>query len=231
MPLLTSQIDMPVGELAATVSGASSIFYRLGIDYCCAGRRTLADACAQAGVAPATVVDELERAREVRAGTGAEIDSATAWAERPLSEIIDHLLAHHHQPLRDELVRLLALARKVADVHRRHAPQLVALAELLAVFADETVCHLEKEERVLFPWILSGRGASAAAPVMQLQREHSGQGEHLTELRRLGEGYQPPAGACPSWRALYLGLGDLERSMKEHIHLENNILFPRALAG
>jgi regulator of cell morphogenesis and NO signaling len=218
-------LETPVGELAVRIPAASRVFYRHHIDYCCGGKRSLAEACAKVGAAPEAVLGEIEAAR--RAAIQAEPD----WSTRPLAELIDHILERYHQPLKPEMARLRAMGRRVAAVHGGHAPRMVELAKVIAAFVDETDCHLEKEERVLFPWIRSGQGASAAMPIQQLHREHDSHGVHLAEMRRLCDDYVPPAEACATWRALYLGLAELERELMEHIHLENNILFPRALAG
>jgi regulator of cell morphogenesis and NO signaling len=154
------------------------------------------------------------------------------WDEAPLGDLITHILAVYHQPLHEELPQLEAMARKVADVHRDKAPEM--LSELLAVYVglkEELETHMAKEEQILFPMIRSGQGAMAEGPVFVMQGEHEDAGNALRRLRSLTNDYTVPQEACNTWRALWHRLEALEESLHRHIHLENNILFPRALAS
>ena len=154
------------------------------------------------------------------------------WDEAPLEDLIDHIIATYHRPLEEELPRLEAMLRKVNQVHGEKDPErLAALLEVFIELKDELTSHMMKEEQVLFPMIIDGNGAMAMGPVNVMMHEHESAGDALKRIRILTDDYQPPDGACTTWRALWHGLGVLETELHQHIHLENNILFPRALAG
>jgi regulator of cell morphogenesis and NO signaling len=154
------------------------------------------------------------------------------WNEAELDSLIDHILVTYHRPLEEELPRLEFMARKVFRVHGERQPEMLGgiLSTLLAL-KGELESHMSKEEQVLFPMIRQGQGGGAGAPVSVMEHEHESAGKALQRLRELTDGYETPEGACNTWRALWAGLADLETSMHQHIHLENNILFPRALAS
>lgn len=213
-----------VGQLASTLPGASRVFHRHGLDFCCGGHASLGEACAAAGLEVGSVIAEIEDEAR-RPG------SFERWDERPLPELIDHVLERFHEPHRQELPRLLAMARKVEEVHAQKSACPRGLAAHLERMSEELELHMQKEEQVLFPLLRSGRGRMAAMPIQVMEQEHRDHGENLERLRRLTDGYSPPPEACGTWRALYLGLAELERELMEHIHTENNILFPRALRG
>lgn len=211
-----------LSDLAATRAGASRVFYRHGLDFCCHGQVSLAEACA----AKAIALDEL--VRELEAEQPAHADFRR-WDERPLHELIEHLVDRYHAAHRAELPRLLEMARRVEKVHAKRPDCPRELAALIARMSDELEEHMQKEEQVLFPMILAGRGRSAAMPVQVLEDEHVDHGQNLALVREMTNGFAPPADACGTWRALYLGLRDLDEELMQHIHLENNVLFPRAL--
>jgi len=215
-----------IGDLAARHPLATRVFARHGIDFCCGGGRTLATACAERGLEPATVLAEIEK--EVADTEAPETD----WSNVPLGDLIDHIVREYHGPLRDELPRLTGMSAKVLQAHGDREPErLGELASVLAGLRSELESHMMKEERVLFPLIRQGRGSMAAVPVSVMEHEHDSAAEALRRLRVLTGDYEVPPEACNTWRALWAGLADLERAMHEHIHLENNVLFPRALAG
>lgn len=218
--------DSRIGDIAASHPMATRVFGRHEIDFCCGGGVPLAKACSERGLAANAVLEEISR--EIRASGATE----TNWSEEPLPGLIEHILEHYHEPLREELPRLEAMARKVLRVHGDKDPQ--RLATILGVVLElkrELEDHMTKEERVLFPMILEERGAEAAAPVSVMEHEHAEAGQALARLRRLTDDFTVPAQACNTWRALWAGLESLETDLKNHIHLENNVLFPRALAN
>ena len=211
-----------LADLATTHAGASRVFHLYGLDFCCHGQEPLAAACARKGLDPAVLVAEIER----------EIAPAfERWDERPLGALIEHVRAHYHAAHRAELPRLIAMATKVEQVHADKPTCPRKLAATLERIQGELEDHMQKEEQVLFPLVQSGRGHMAAMPVQVLETEHRDHARNLERLRTLTDGYVPPAEACNTWRALYLGLAELERDLMQHIHLENNVLFPRALRG
>jgi regulator of cell morphogenesis and NO signaling len=230
---MSALLERTVGELVAEIPARARVFEQHRIDYCCGGKITLAEACTRRKVDQDTVLRELEA---VRPQTGA--DTATDWNTAPLGELIDHIVHRHHDYLRAELPRIDALAMRVAQVHGSHAPETIEILRIFAGLRLELQDHTMKEERILFPWIRhveQGKGAdglpgSMANPVRCMEAEHDEAGRALEALRRLSDDFQPPADACNTWRVLYASLEVLEQDMHEHIHKENSILFPRALA-
>jgi regulator of cell morphogenesis and NO signaling len=216
----------PVGEIAADHPLATRVFARHNIDFCCGGGKPLAEVCSRLDLDTETVLKEIQDEL-----TGPD-EPQRRWNDAPLEDLIDHILATYHRPLDEELPRLEAMARKVCSVHGEKDPE--RFAELLSVYLalkTELQEHMMKEEQILFPMIRQGRGAMASGPVAVMTHEHDSAGTALKRLRELTNDYQAPEGACTTWRALWHGLGVLETAMHEHIHLENNILFPRALAS
>jgi len=223
-PVLTA--DTTVGAIAVDHPLATRVFARHNIDFCCGGGKPLAEVCTVLGLDTEMVLEQIKQ--ELASSDEGE----RRWDEASLEDLIDHILATYHRPLDEELPRLEAMARKVNNVHGEKDPE--RLGELLSVFValkTELVDHMMKEEQILFPMIRQGRGAMADGPVSVMMHEHESAGRALLRLRELTDDYQPPEGACTTWRALWHGLAALETAMHEHIHLENNILFPRALAG
>lgn len=213
-----------LADLAATRAGASRVFHRHGLDFCCHGRVRLDEACARAGLALDALVAELERET---AGPGPR----PVWEARPLGELVDHILERFHAAHRAELPRLSEMAHKVERVHADKASCPKGLAAHIDRMAEELEMHMQKEEQVLFPLLRSGRGRAALMPIQVMEEEHEDHARNLARLRELTGNHRPPQEACGTWRALYLGLAELEAEVMEHIHTENNVLFPRALNG
>jgi regulator of cell morphogenesis and NO signaling len=223
---MSVELDDTIGRIATEHPMATRVFARHGIDFCCGGGKPLGEVCEKQGLDAQAVLAEIER--EIAAPSGNEV----RWDEAPLDDLIRHILAAYHEPLKEELPRLEAMGRKVVDVHGDKHP--TTLPELLAVFVGlkaELEQHMAKEEQILFPLIQRGQGAMADGPISVMEHEHDSAGRALERLRELTGGYEVPAEACNTWRALWHGLAALEDALHRHIHLENNILFPRALEG
>ncbi len=221
---MTLTPDTRVGQIAAEHPLATRVFARHQIDFCCGGGRPLAEVCDEKGLDAATVLDQIRH--ELDGTNGSE----KRWDEAPLPELVGHILTAYHQPLEEELPRLEAMARKVVDVHGDKEPvRLPQLLQVLLGLERELEEHMQKEERILFPMILAGQGAAADGPVAVMLADHDEAALALGRLRELTDDYEVPADACNTWRALWHGLEALEESLHRHIHLENNILFPRAL--
>lgn len=235
---MTLTATKTVGEIAAEVPGTTREFEKLGIDYCCGGNRTLGEACAQANIS----VDDALARLEKSLAEGPRGDSKD-WQNQPLSELIGHITSTHHVFVREECPRLEALGAKVVGVHGQHHPELLQAQAIFSALAEELRVHLMKEEQVLFPYVLlmeestvAGEPAPPAMfgtvmnPVRMMMQEHDSAGEALRSLRSATSEYALPEDACISYRTWYQALQGFEADLHQHIHLENNILFPRAVA-
>jgi regulator of cell morphogenesis and NO signaling len=221
---MTIQSDSRVGEIATEHPMATKVFHRHGIDFCCGGGRPLSEACATRGVDAGLVLEEIKKELETTS------EPQKRWDQEPLDDMIDHILVTYHEPLGEELPRLEAMATKVNEVHGAAYPETVPkILNVVLGLKAELESHMAKEEQVLFPMIRAGQGAMVGGPVSVMEQEHESAGAALTNLRELTNNYEVPEWACNTWRALWHGLEALEEELHQHIHLENNILFPRAL--
>ena len=232
-------MEKTVRELALEQLGGARVFEGLGIDYCCGGKQTLEQACRAASVPIDKVIDALEAAHH----TGTATTSQTNWQALPLTDVIIHIKNAHHQYTRQELARLGPLFDKVCSVHGKNHPELLQLREIFQGLAQELTTHLMKEEMVLFPYIermeesvlqrepiLPPPFGTVQNPVSMMEDEHDSAGNALRAMRATSNGYTAPPDACVSFQTLYRTLAELEADLHQHIHLENNILFPRAIA-
>jgi regulator of cell morphogenesis and NO signaling len=218
-----------VGQIVLDYPQAVRAFESFGIDYCCGGQRPLAEACRVANVSIELVLDRLDGP-----ATEAEVGE-DHWKSAPLIEVADHIVSRHHGYVRQESQRLKDLAVKVVARHGAGHPELPRIAHLFDTITEDLASHMLKEEQVLFPMI--GRmeessqnlPCSVQFPIRQMMAEHDAAGESTSAIRALSGGFHPPADACASFRALYQGLEEFEKDLHRHVHLENNILFPRAL--
>jgi len=227
--------DTRIAEIATGNPATIRIFQRFGIDFCCGGKRPLHEVCAEKQM----TFGELRTALEDADAPGAAEMPA---ADAPLAELVRFIVDEYHADLRGELPRLDQMAAKVIDAHGEKHPELLpALVSTFRGLRQEVEDHMIKEERVLFPYVerlealaASGEGLPASpfgsiqAPIGMMEHEHETVGKALARLRELTGGYVPPADACNTFRGLYHGLAKLEKDLHEHIHLENNVLFPRA---
>jgi regulator of cell morphogenesis and NO signaling len=213
-----------LAELAVAHPAAARVFYANRLDFCCGGRRPFADACRERGLDAAAILDEIRR-EEAVAGP------PTRWELAPMPSLVDHIVNHYHRRLRESLPNLVKMARKVEARHGDKVSCPLGLAALLENVQRSVLDHLEKEETILFPAIARRAGARVSAPVSAMEEEHEHHKSDLLRIRALTSDLTPPAEACTTWRALYVGLQQFEQELMEHIHLENNILFRRALAA
>lgn len=234
---MSANVEKTVRDLAVEVPGATRIFEKLGIDYCCGGGKSLQDACFGAGVSVEEVMEALESGRERYSGQGNE-----EWQLRSLTELIDHITQEHHAYTKSELERLDPLSAKVASVHGGNHPELLKVRELVLALQKDLIPHMLKEEQVLFSYIAQLEDASRNGqpaptpffgtvrnPIRMMIQEHDTAGDLLRDLRSQSRSYEVPSDGCISYRTLYQALQELERDLHQHIHLENNILFPRAV--
>lgn len=225
---MTITRDARVSDMATETPATIRIFQEHGIDFCCGGKRPLADVCEERGIDVDGLLAELQSAT-------AEASSNRNWQIAPLQELVAHIQERFHGPLRQELPRLGAMMAKVVSRHGEHLPEtLLPLQATLAALQDDLLQHMAKEDQVLFPAIVAVEAGAAAPspwinePIEVMEAEHDHAGQALARMRELTAGYTPPEWACPTFRGLYYGLAELERDMHLHVHLENNILFPRA---
>ncbi|HJZ81568.1 MAG TPA: iron-sulfur cluster repair di-iron protein [Pyrinomonadaceae bacterium] len=229
--------NMTVRELALQIPNGTRVLEQAKIDYCCGGNDLLRDACQSAGV-------DLELLEQMLATNSGGATAATIDFEQlTLNELITHILDTHHVFTRNEMARLEVLAAKVVAAHGENHSELLAISSLLRQLCDDLMQHMFKEEQILFPFIVKleqsvrQNGPPPFAPfgtvnhpVRMMTMEHETAGEILRELRKLSSDYAVPPDACASYQALYQSLAALERDLHQHIHLENNVLFPQAIA-
>lgn len=231
-----TNITKTVREIALEQPTSIRVFERLGIDYCCGGRRPLTEACSDRNLQVADVVAALDFAAKSAAPTG------TDWAQVSLRQLIQHITSTHHEYVKTELPRLAMLAEKVVKRHGDTQAHLPALQNVLAQLDEELIHHLGKEEHILFPYIAKLEEAQATGgavphgcfgtvshPIAMMTREHDDAGGLLAQIEQLTSNFTTPEGACPTYLAFYTGLKEFEQDLHQHIHLENNILFPRAI--
>jgi regulator of cell morphogenesis and NO signaling len=202
-------------------------FERRGLDYCCGGQRSIGDACTSIGLVPAMVVAELS-------GVGAS-SVVAEWTTMTADALVDHIEVTHHRYLWDELPRVTALVDKIVSVHGERHPELTEIATCFAEVRADLEPHMTKEERVLFPMIRQLATSSDVPtfhcgslrnPISVMLSEHDAVGDLLTRLRRLTDGYTPPADGCATYVACFSAMAELEADTHLHIHKENNVLFP-----
>ena len=225
-----------IRDIALEALATTRIFEEFKIDYCCGGRRSIADACSTAGI------DSVELNAKLQEVLGISIsDSEEHPEDLSPAELLNYIVATHHLFTASELQRLTPLMEKVVMRHGENHPELLELEKLFTALRESLTPHMRKEENVLFPYIETLQRATETGsnlvpphfvtvnnPIRMMMSEHDTDGERLLSMRRATADYQIPEGACPSFRALYAGLQDLERDLHRHIHLENNVLFPRA---
>jgi len=228
--------DMTVRDVAMELPQSTRIFEKLKIDYCCGGDRPLAEACASAGVEIDNVMEMLAEVTQSTSQDSLDFQKAS------LSELINYIIDTHHVFTKSEMDRLQSLADKVLNAHGGNHPELIHLDELLTRLCADLKPHMFKEEEILFPYIVATEEATnrkrsvpfapfgtVKNPIRMMMMEHDTAGQILRELRALTSDYKVPADACISYKTLYQALENFERDLHQHIHLENNILFPKAL--
>jgi regulator of cell morphogenesis and NO signaling len=231
--------EKTVRELALENSTATRVFEKLGIDYCCGGNKSLEEACRAAKLPIDQVMDALEVADQSARASQTDRD----WQIEPLAELVAHIKNTHHQYVREEIARLGPLFNKVCSVHGKNHAELLDIRNTFQGLAEELTTHLMKEEVVLFPYIvrmeesviqhepvLPSPFGSVSNPISMMEHEHESAGNALRSMRKASSEYVAPAEACISYKTLYTALADFEADLHQHIHLENNILFPRAIA-
>ena len=230
--------EKTVRELAVENPRATRVFEMLGIDYCCGGNQTLEQACQGRNLS----VDEVRNSLQAAEHSALASQEDRNWQTEPLGDLISHITSTHHKCTRDQIARLGPLFAKVCSVHGANHPELLQLRDTFTGLSQELATHLMKEEMVLFPYIIRMEEAviekapilpppfgTVQNPVSMMEHEHDSAGNALRSLREISRGYTAPPDACVTYQTLYKALAELEADLHRHIHLENNILFPRAI--
>jgi regulator of cell morphogenesis and NO signaling len=224
---LTITPESTVAEAAVSNPTATRVFESFGIDYCCGGKRTIREASDRAGIPLDLILTSL--------ADHTAKPASRDWNDAPVPELVGHIVDVHHAFVRRESARIESLLAKVVNKHTPLHPEVRELQDVFCALAQELSMHMLKEERILFP-VLLGEACEAhscfgsiANPISRMMEEHDDAGDLLRSIRTLTNDFAPPAGACPTFVALYQALNEFEQDLHQHIHLENNILFPKAL--
>ena len=236
---MSVRTEKTVRELALENPHATRVFEKLGIDYCCGGGESLEEACRNRNLRVSQVMDSLEAAAQVFRSAREEKD----WQWEPLADLIAHINHTHHKFVREEIARLNPLFQKVCSVHGKNHSELLHIQAIFDGLGQELTMHMMKEEMVLFPYVLRLEEAAIAKepslpppfgtvenPVAMMRHEHDSAGGALRAMRKASGDYHAPDDACVSYKTLYQALTEFEADLHQHIHLENNILFPRSVA-
>ncbi|MCE9680473.1 iron-sulfur cluster repair di-iron protein [Shewanella sp. AS1] len=220
-----------VGSLVAADFRRAHVFSRYGIDFCCGGKRTLAKACEKADIDLAEVESALDQIKQ----QGLEDNTLS---QLPLSELIDYIESTHHNYVREKAPLLIEYSQKMVRAHGEHYQEIKPFAGWIKALIEELMPHLMKEEQILFPAIralaageqVNGCFGHIGNPINAMEHEHNDAGEIIDRLRTLTNNFTPPEHACTTWRICYNTLNEFVLDLNQHIHLENNILFPKAIA-
>lgn len=223
--------DVTVATLVKDQPATIAVFQRHGIEFCCGGGLPIREACERAGMDLHGLLAELREAVDPICDLG-------DWRAAPIADLVAHIQHRYHDPLYEDLPRLVAMARKVEQRHGSRQPHVLGpLREAIESIEPDLVRHMRREDAVLFPDIIASAASADHAPptalvdaMTTMEREHRRTADAFEQIRTLTRGYQPPNGACATYRGLYYGLSALEHQMRLHTHLEDDILFPRALA-
>lgn len=208
--------DQPLGSIAVDLPGATAVFRQLKLDFCCNGHMSLRQAAQDKNLDLADVLGQLAALEHTD-----ELPD-----EMTVDSLIDHILARYHDVHRAQLPELIRMARRVESVHQANPHVPAGLADLLETMEQDLLQHMEKEEEALFPMLRTGGHPFVGQPIGVMRAEHTSHGEALDRLNALTNDATPPVGACNTWRALYTGIAQLNDDLMNHIHLENNVLFP-----
>jgi regulator of cell morphogenesis and NO signaling len=229
--------DTTIATIALRSDALAAVLDRHRLDFCCGGGRTLAESCAAVGLDVGRLLTELNEAETARSSSSVP---PPAWLHRPLPELVDYIVETHHVFTRDALARLEVLTRKVLAHHGEHHPELARISVAFDELAAELRPHMAREENVLFPYLraLASAGDAPAAPpfrtvrnpVRMMMMQHDRAAELLVALEEASGGFTVPQDACASYAALFAGLTALRFDLLKHVSLENNVVFPRAVA-
>jgi regulator of cell morphogenesis and NO signaling len=228
--------NLTLSEIVKDNFHSAAIFEKYNLDFCCNGKRSLSYACVEKGINPEDVINEIENMNSPFAQSEIKPD------EWELDFLIQYIINNHHSYVNRMLPVILAHTQKVASVHGENHPETKKIAEIFSAINSEMKHHMMKEEKILFPHILklvalSGSGkeknvpyfGTIKNPIAMMEAEHQSAGDGMSEIRKLSRNYTPPADACETYMTTYKELKEFEEDLHRHVHLENNILFPKAV--
>lgn len=228
-------LEKTIGEIVAEDFRSAAVFKKYGIDFCCKGNRSIAEACEPKGIDPANIYNELENFRNVHSDN-------TDFNSWPLDLLADYVERMHHRYVEEKTPVLIQFLQKIAKVHGERHPELHEVYELFMESAQDLAAHMKKEELILFPFIKkmiqvqrdgtpldTAHFGTVENPVAMMKHEHAVEGERFQKIAELTNNYQFPEDACNTYRVSFQMLEEFETDLHKHIHLENNILFPKAI--
>lgn len=230
------ELEFTIGELVAKDFRRAEIFKKYNLDFCCGGKKTVTQACAD------KKIDHKEIEKELSALDNTITSSAQNFDEWELDFLIDYILSTHHEYIRKAIPLLIEYTSKVAKVHGERHPEVVIISQKFDEIAEELYWHMHKEEQILFPYIKQLLAAKAnkekapysafgtiEKPIHMMEHEHDVVGDKFKEIQKLSQNYNPPADSCATYKVSFFKLKEFEEDLHQHIHLENNILFPKSL--
>jgi len=234
---MTINSETKVRDIALSNSAARHVLEDAGVDYCCGGGKSLHEACVHADIPTEQILQRLQDN-----SLDKSVDDA-GWTTAPLSDLTRHIRERHHRYVREAITRVQNLLAKVAAKHGENHPEIANIRRLFTEVGAEMIMHMQKEEQVLFPYFDALEQANVTHvcieppffrtvrnPIQAMMREHDAAGDLVKQIRKASSEYVPPQDACTSFQALYQDLSEFDTDLREHVHLENNILFPRAVA-
>jgi len=232
---MSETLEAIVGDIVAADYRTAGIFERFGIDFCCGGRRSLADACQTASADPTDVIRALTDLPPHRV----DDDDVTRW---PVDRLIDHIVTVHHAYVRNALPRIAGYLAKLQGAHGARHPELARVTSTFDQVCADLVQHMLKEEQVLFPYVrdlaehveeacgtLQSPFGTVQNPIRMMEREHRAAADELAAIRELTNGYTAPDDGCTTYAVCMAELSRFEQDLHRHVHLENNVLFPKAV--
>ncbi len=228
---------LTLGEIVRQNYKAADVFEKFSLDFCCNGNQRIEDACAARGIDP-----ELVRAELQKVESDGEKEGSTDFDSWPLHELVDYITRKHHAYVSEQTPKINAYLDKIAQVHGSRHPELFEIRAIFKEIGGELAVHMKKEELMLFPFITKIERAmknnepaesplfkSVQSPVQMMMADHADEGEKIARIAALSGGYETPADACNTFALTYQLLKDFEKDLHRHIHLENNILFPKSI--
>lgn len=232
---MESLLGKTVGEIVASNYKTADVFKKYGIDFCCGGKVGLAEVCNQKSISLADIENDLKNLAN-------QTENAHDFDRWQPDFLVDYIVNQHHTYVRENIPVIVQYAQKVARVHGENHPETIEINQLFQEVAMELDAHLQKEEKILFPYIkqlMAAKNESNACvvspfgtianPIKMMEAEHETAGDIFKKIDALSDNYTPPATACNTYRVLYAKLQEFETDLHKHVHLENNILFPKAL--